>query len=79
MVKLKASTYRRILKQAQRWGHAISTKTTLDWDKGECDICLRGTRAQLQGQESDKESSIVALDPGWLLCEEHARLLGLLW
>ena len=82
MVELEKATYKRIMKQIELWGGAVSLTDTPEWYKGECDICHRETRAQLHLQETtmgDDEPSLDLNDPGWLLCPYHAREVGLAW
>ena len=82
MVKLRASTYKRIAKQIARWGGEVPLTDTSYCEKGECDICMRNTWGQLLLQEHDMVGEVSDTrhnDPGWVLCLYHAREVGLAW
>jgi hypothetical protein len=68
-IKLTDSTYARIREQIAKTSVLVTLTDTLEWDKGECDICSRMTREMLDTHYPDS----------WVVCEYHGRELGVIW
>jgi hypothetical protein len=69
MVDLAPSTYKRIQERIAETSVGVTVADTMEWDKGECDICSRLTRKMLDTHYLDS----------WIVCEYHGRELGVIW